>query len=217
MRGYNNQLKNIVTMRKFSIIVLAILGLASCSKSEDKDEQNEVNFGKFVGSWTGTREAFNESGSQVVLSDCERELEVLFKDAGSGKMLIYKDKCGNLGSLFDEISDDDKISDDDEISDDYGFSDDDKNNEVVEIMSFFISVKGNTIIDTETNEPIFSYTFEGDKILKVETLNYVQYIDKKSYLNDIKKSETPLTLEQIKELSNKYTKNVKYKAYLTRK
>lgn len=82
-----------------------------------------------------------------------------------------------------------------------------------------VSVKNNTFVETESKEPVLTYTFENDNRLKVEHINYISYLNSETLQAEVDKltaeGKTP-TPEQYTELIKKHTQKIKYKYLLNR-
>lgn len=173
-------------MYRFLVTAMAVFSLVSCSKSDSSDEQKEVSFDKFIGTWTGVREMTTENNVQVQIEECEKQITVNFLKIQTVNAVKFIGSCKN--------------------SEESGMG---------------ISIKNNTLVDIETNQPAFTYSFENNNLLKVETIKPVPFFNFEPYNTELNKiteetGKAP-TPEQILELTKKHTLNVKIKAVLNRK
>ncbi|WP_454975733.1 hypothetical protein [Capnocytophaga bilenii] len=201
-------------IKRILLLVIAAISLAACSKS-DKETPNSEKGGndKFLGTWVGTYDIIAENPEQQV------RLVELLKEQHN---IIVK--TFNLESAFQKT----RAVFSKNNNGTYSFKYFDETGKV-KYGGINYTIKENKFIDTETNNPTNTYSFDGDNKLTTEMLGYFLFtIDaeksNKELVAEIKKLNLDVTkpadVEKIRELTTiiqqKHTLRYKLKWHLLR-
>lgn len=206
-------------IKKILLLTVMALGLASCSKGEDTPTSKEKDIptskesnDKLLGTWVGTYDIIAEKPEQQVrLVELLKAQYDLIKKSFSIKSEFKKTRAvfsNNNGNYFFKYFDE---------------------TGKVEYGGLNYTIKENRMIDIGTNNPVSTYSFEGNDKLTSEMLDYFLFtIDAEKSADELNAEITKLNLDiskptdiqKITELTTKiqqkYTLKYKLKWYLTR-
>jgi hypothetical protein len=180
-------------IKKFLLLTVMALGLASCSKGEDTPTSKE-NDDKLLGTWVGTVDVIAEK------PEFQAKVTKLFRET-------YSSLLGNPYTIkvtFSNVNNQKKLK----------ITDKNETYLLQDIITY--AIKGNKITDEDTKQDLATYSFENNnKLLAENTDFFFLLVDNTVKNNEYKKQfeelnkEYPnlssLTLEKQVEYANKVT------------